>query len=196
MSQALSTEDANLIFKEARTYRAWKNTPVSQGLLTDIYNLCKYGPTSANCSPMRITFLTTASGKERLKPHLDPGNVDKTMSAPVTAIIAYDLDFYERMDVLYPHTNAKAWFVGKPDFIKTTAALNSTLQGGYFIIAARSFGLDCGPMTGFNNDGLDKEFFPDGKTKSVFLCNLGHGDGTNMLPRDPRLSFDEACQIL
>lgn len=157
----------------------------------------KLGPTSANCSPARILFLRSKEAKERLKPHLAAGNVDKTMSAPVTALLAYDLKFYEKLPVLFPFADAKSWFEGKPSFIEETAFRNGTLQGAYFILAARSCGLDCGPMSGFSNEGVDQEFFPDGQLKSNFLCNLGHGDPVGLPgPRAPRLSFDEACEIL
>jgi 3-hydroxypropanoate dehydrogenase len=187
----------NQIFCEARTHNKWYDTPVPNELLQEIYNLMRFGPTSANCSPLRILFLRSKEAKERLKPHLDPGNVDKTMVAPVTALLAYDLQFYENLPSLFPFADAKSWFEGKDEFIKTTAFRNSSLQGAYFIIAARACGLDCGPMSGFSNEGVNKEFFPEGRFKSNFLCNLGHGDPTGLPgPRAPRLSFDEACKIL
>lgn len=187
----------NQIFKEARTYTKWLDKPVSEDFLKDIYEVMRLGPTSANCCPLRIVFVKSLEAKERLRPHLSEGNVEKTMSAPVTAILAYDLQFYEHLPVLYPYVNAKAWFEGKDVFAQETAFRNSTLQGAYFIIAARAFGLDCGPMSGFSNEGVDKAFFPEGRFKSNFLCNLGYGDASGLPgPRAPRLSFDEACQIL
>jgi 3-hydroxypropanoate dehydrogenase len=157
----------------------------------------RLGPTSANCSPLRIVFLTSQTAKERLRPHLDPGNLDKTMVAPATALLAYDLEFYEHLPYLFPFADAKTWFENKPSFADVTAFRNGTLQGAYFIIAARACGLDCGPMSGFSNEGVDKEFFPEGRFKSNFLCNLGYGDPSGLPgPRAPRLSFDQACQIL
>ena len=157
----------------------------------------RLGPTSANCSPTRILFLKTAEEKERLRPHLWSGNVDKAMLAPVTAILAYDLEFYEHLPYLFPFAEMKKLFEGKKEYSAETAFRNGCLQGGYFILAARSCGLDCGPMSGFSNEGIDQEFFPDGRVKSNFLCNLGYGDPTGLPgPRAPRLSFDEACKIL
>lgn len=185
------------IFKEARTYTKWLNKPVSEDLLKSIYDVMKFGPTSANCCPLRIVFVKSPEAKERLRPHLSEGNVEKTMSAPVTVILAYDLQFYEHLPVLYPYVNAKAWFEDKDVLAQETAFRNGTLQGAYFIIAARACGLDCGPMSGFSNEGVDKAFFPEGRFKSNFLCNLGYGDASGLPgPRAPRLSFDEACQII
>ncbi|HBG35360.1 MAG: malonic semialdehyde reductase [Alphaproteobacteria bacterium GWC2_42_16] len=187
----------NQIFKDARTYSKWFDKPVSEELLHTIYDLMKLGPTSANCCPLRIVFVRSKEAKERLRPHLNEGNVAKTMSAPLTAILGYDLQFYEHLPFLYPYVDAKSWFEGKEDFAQETAFRNSTLQGAYFIIAARACGLDCGPMSGFSNQGVDKEFFPEGRFKSNFLCNLGYGDPSGLRgPRSPRLSFDQACQIL
>ena len=185
------------IFHDARTHNKWKDKPVSNELLQEVYDLMRLGPTSANCSPLRILFLRSKEAKERLRPHLSPGNVDKTMVAPATALMAYDLQFYDYLPQLFPFADAKPWFEGKPKFIQETAFRNSSLQGGYFIIAARACGLDCGPMSGFSNEGVDKEFFPDGRFKSNFLCNLGYGDPSGLPgPRAPRLSFEEACKIL
>lgn len=185
------------IFYGARTHNKWRDKPVTDTKLQEIYALMRLGPTSANCSPLRILFLKTKEEKERLRPHLSEGNVDKTMVAPVTALLAYDLEFYEYLPFLFPFTDAKPWFEGKKKFAEETAFRNSSLQGAYFIIAARSCGLDCGPMSGFSNEGVDKEFFPDGRCKSNFLCNLGYGDPAGLPgPRAPRLSFDEACKIL
>jgi 3-hydroxypropanoate dehydrogenase len=185
------------IFYDARTHNKWKDKPVSNELLQEVYDLMRFGPTSANCCPLRILFLRSKEAKERLKPHLSPGNVDKTMVAPATALMAYDLQFYDYLPQLFPFADAKSWFEGKHPFIEDTAFRNSSIQGGYFIVAARSCGLDCGPMSGFSNEGVDKEFFPEGRFKSNFLCNLGYGDPSGLPgPRAPRLSFEEACKIL
>jgi 3-hydroxypropanoate dehydrogenase len=189
--QALDT-----IFLEARTHSAWINKEVPDSLLQEIYNIAKMGPTSANCSPLRVSFIKSSEAKARLKPFLDKGNIDKTMAAPITAIFAYDLEFYDKLPFLYPHADAKSWFIGKDTYIQNTAFRNSSLQGAYFIIAARSLGLDCGPMSGFNNAGLDNEFFFDSKIKSNFICNIGYGDSKALHPRSPRLSFEEACKVL
>jgi 3-hydroxypropanoate dehydrogenase len=187
----------NQIFYEARTHNKWHNKVVPTEILHEIYNLMRLGPTSANCCPLRILFLKSKDAKERLKPHLAPGNVDKTMAAPVTALFAYDLKFYEHLPYLFPFANAKSWFEGKPAFIEESAFRNSSLQGAYFIIAARACGLDCGPMSGFSNEGVDKEFFPDGRFKSNFLCNLGYGDPEGLPgPRAPRFTFENVCEII
>lgn len=192
----VSDDALDAIFRKARTHNRWQDKPVSPALLMAIYDLMRWGPTTANTSPARIVFVVSKSAKGRLKPHLSPGNADKTMAAPATAIIAYDLDFAERLPFLFPHEpNAKNWF-GDRAFAETAAFRNSAIQGGYFIIAARALGLDCGPMSGFDNAGVDREFFPDGRIKSNFLCNIGYGDPSGVFPRNPRLSFDEACQIL
>jgi 3-hydroxypropanoate dehydrogenase len=160
-----------------------------------LYDLLKWGPTSANCSPARIVFVRSREGKERLRPALSAGNVDKTMAAPVTAIIGHDLRFHDQLPRLFPHTDARSWFAGKDELIRTTAFRNGTLQGAYLIVAARSLGLDCGPMSGFDNARVDAEFFPGGTVKSNFLCNLGYGDPAKLHPRSPRLAFDEACRL-
>jgi 3-hydroxypropanoate dehydrogenase len=186
----------DVIFREARTHRSWRPEPVPDSLLQAAYELAKMAPTSANCSPMRLVFVRSDEAKERLKPALDPGNVDQTMSAPVCAVVAHDLEFHEHLPRLYPHTDARSWFVGRDAAIRTTAFRNGTLQGAYFILAARALGLDCGPMSGFDNAKIDAAFFPEGKVKSNFLVNLGHGDGARLRPREPRLAFDEACRIL
>jgi 3-hydroxypropanoate dehydrogenase len=193
---AISQEALNQLFHQARTHTAWLQQPVPEELLRQIYRLASLGPTSANSSPARFVFLTTPKAKERLRPALAPGNVDKTMAAPVTVIIAYDTEFHEKLPKLFPQTDARSWFHGKPEFIQETAFRNSTLQGAYFIIAARALGLDCGPMSGFDPAKLNAEFFPDGKWKANFLCNLGYGDVAKLFPRNPRLSFDEASKIL
>jgi 3-hydroxypropanoate dehydrogenase len=193
----LSDESLDILFRKARTHRTWLPKPVSDDLLRELYDLMKYGPTSGNSCPARILFLRTPQAKERLRPVLSPGNVDKTMTAPVTAIAAYDLRFYDQLPKLSPHNpGARDEFLNSPEFAQTTAFRNGSLQGGYFILAARSLGLDCGPMSGFDNAKLDAEFFPAGNVKANFLCNLGYGDASKLRPRGPRLDFDEACQLL
>lgn len=196
MSQILSDRGLDLIFREARTHRAWRDQPVSDVLLQAVYDLAKLGPTSGNCCPLRVVFLRSAAAKARLKPALDEGNVKKTMTAPVTAVVAHDLMFYEELPRLAPHTDARSWFVGKEKLIAETAFRNGSLQGAYLIIAARALGLDCGPMSGFDRAAVDREFFPDGRFRSNFLCNLGYGDPARLHPRAPRLAFDEACRVL
>ncbi len=193
---AISQEALDQLFHQARTHTAWLAHPVPEQLLRQIYQLASLGPTSANSSPARFIFLTTPEAKERLRSALAPGNVDKTMTAPVTVIIAYDTEFHEKLPKLFPQTDARSWFAGKPDFIHETAFRNGTLQGAYLIIAARALGLDCGPMSGFDAAKVNAEFFPDGKWEANFLCNLGYGDSAKLYPRNPRLSFDEACRIL
>jgi len=184
------------LFGTARTHNAWHEQDVPDALLHEIVGLAKLGPTSANCSPARFLFVKARAAKQRLKPHLSDGNRDKTMAAPVCVIIGYDLDFYEHLPKLFPHTDAKSWFAGKPEKIFDTAFRNGTLQGAYLIMAARALGLDCGPMSGFDNEGVDREFFAGTKVKSNFLCNLGYGDESALLPRSPRFEFDEIAQIL
>ena len=195
MSQALDLQALDQLFNGARTHVAWQDKPVSRETLSQLYDLLKWGPTSANCSPARFVFVTTAAGKARLKPALAEGNVTKTMQAPVTVIVAQDLEFYEHLPKLFPHTDARSWYVGNEQAIQTTAFRNSSLQGAYLMLAARALGLDCGPMSGFDAAKLDAEFFPDGKVKSNFLCNLGYGDASRLHPRGPRLDFGEACQV-
>ena len=193
---SLSKEALAQIFTEARTHSAWLPEPVSDETLHQIYDLMKFGPTSANSSPARIVFVRSKEATEKLLPALAPGNVEKTRSAPVTAIIAHDLEFYERLPKLFPFVDARSWFAGNMSFAETTAFRNGTLQGAYFMIAARSLGLDCGPMSGFDNAKLDATFFAGTSWKSNFLCNLGYGDAGKVHPRAPRLDFDEACKII
>ncbi len=196
MSQMLNDAGMDLIFRNARTHNAWTDKPVSEVTLRALYDLMRNGPTSANGSPARLLFLTTDEAKLRLKPALSEGNMAKTLAAPVTVIVAHDLKFYELMPKLFPHEpDAKNWFKA-PEVAQVTAFRNGTLQGAYMMIAARAVGLDCGPMSGFDNAILDQEFFPDGQVKSNFLCNLGHGDPEGLFPRSPRLEFEEACEIL
>ena len=193
----LNDESLDLIFRKARTHSDWLDKPVDDALLAQVYDLAKMGPTSANMCPMRIVFVKSKAAKEKLKPALDAGNVDKTMAAPVTAIIGMDIHFYEKLPKLFPHADAKAWFKDLPENVLEIIALrNSSLQGAYFMLAARSLGLDCGPMSGFNNAKVDAAFFAGTTVKSNFLCNLGHGDATKLFPRSPRLDFEEACQIV
>jgi len=192
----VSDDALNQIFREARTHRAWLPQPVPLDLLRRAYELAAFGPTSSNTTPARYVFLTTREAKERLRPALSPGNVEKTMSAPVTVIIAYDTEFYEKLSKLLPQADARSWFAGKPALIEETAFRNGSLEGGYFILAARALGLDCGPMSGFDPDKVNAEFFPDGKWKANFLCNLGYGDASKLFPRNPRLPFEEACVVL
>ncbi len=197
MRDILSSEGQDLIFRQARTHNVLLDKPVEDALLAQVYDLAKMGPTSANMCPMRIIFVKSREAKERLKPALDKGNVDKTMKAPVTAIIGMDIHFYERLPQLFPHADAKAWFKDLPEnVLEYTALRNGSIQGAYFIVAARALGLDCGPMSGFDNAKVDQAFFAGTTVKSNFLCNLGHGDASKLYPRSPRLSFDEACQVV
>ncbi len=185
-----------LLFIESGTHNHFKPEPIADSVLRELYELMKLPPTSANCSPARLIFLRTDDAKERLRPALSSGNLAKTMSAPVTAIIAYDLEFHERLPKLFPQADARAWFTGNDAMIQTTAFRNSSLQGAYFLLAARAVGLDTGPMSGFDNAKVDAAFFPDGQVKSNFLCNLGYGSGEKLFPRNPRLTFEEVCTIL
>ena len=194
----LDAAGLDLIFRNARTHNAFSGE-VTDAQLRAIWDIVRLGPTTGNSQPARILFLRSQEAKERLKPALSPGNLDKTMSAPVTAILAYDLEFYEHLPRLFPHNLAmKNAFAGeeKKQFAETAALRNSSLQGAYFIIAARAIGLDTGPMSGFNNALVDKEFFAGTTWKSNFLCNLGTGDPSKIFPRNPRLEFEEACRIL
>ena len=193
---ALNDEALDLLFRKARTHNVWLDKPVDDALLRRVYDLAKMGPTSANMFPLRIIFVKSSAAKEKLKPALDAGNVAKTMAAPVTAIIGMDIHFYEKLPKLFPHADAKAWFKDLPDGVLEQIALrNSSLQGAYFILAARALGLDCGPMSGFDNAKVDAAFFAGTTIKSNFLCNLGHGDASKLHPRSPRLDFDEACKV-
>ncbi len=197
MAEILSDKGLDLIFRAARSHNAWLDEPVGDTLLNAVYDLMKMAPTSANCCPARILFLKSKQAKERIKPHLDEGNVNKVMTAPVCAIIGYDTEFYEKLPQLFPHNpDAKNWLADNETLAQSTAFRNGSLQGAYFIIAARSLGLDCGPMSGFDNDGVDRTFFPGGKVKSNFICSLGYGEASALHPRGPRLPFDEACRIL
>jgi 3-hydroxypropanoate dehydrogenase len=196
MGQPLDSAALDQLFDKARTNNKWQPREVPDELLRRIVDHMKWGPTSANCSPIRIVFVKSHEAKELLKPHLSEGNVAKTMAAPVTAILAYDLQFYEYLPRLYPPADAKSWFAGKKQHADTTAFRNGTLQGGYFILAARALGLDCGPMSGFNNAGVDAAFFAGTEIRSNFLCNLGYGDPAGIYPRSPRFNFDEMAKII
>jgi 3-hydroxypropanoate dehydrogenase len=185
------------LLRTARSQNGWLDQPVSDDQLRQLYDLMKWGPTSANCSPARIVYVRTPANKERLRPALSPNNVEKTMTAPVIAIVAYDSRFYEHLPQLFPRNPQVAdLFASNETLAATTAFRNGTLQGAYFLIAARALGLDCGPMSGFDNGKVDAEFFCDGRFKSNFLCGLGHGDPAKVYPRSPRLAFDQACTLL
>jgi 3-hydroxypropanoate dehydrogenase len=186
----------DVIFRDARTHSAWLDKPVDDALLEKAFRLAVMGPTSANCLPMRIVFVKSKEAKEKLRPCMAEGNVEKTMAAPVAAIIGYDMEFYEKLPKLFPHTDARSWFAGNDEAIKNTAFRNGSLQGGYFMLAARALGLDCGPMSGFDNAKVDAAFFAGTKIKSNFMCNLGYGDASKLHPRSPRLDFTEACKII
>ncbi len=188
----VSTEQ---LFDHARTHNAFTSEPIPHETLRRLYDLMKWGPTSANCSPARIVFVASPEGKAKLLPCMSAGNYEKTKQAPVTAIIGMDMAFYDKLPQLFPHTDARPWFAGKPEVIAATAFRNSSLQGGYFIIAARALGLDCGPMSGFDSAKVDAAFFAGTSTTANFVCNLGHGDPAGIFPRSPRLAFEEACRI-
>jgi len=197
VNRMVNDEALDILFREAHTHNKWRDEPVKPQLLMAVYDVMRWGPTSANSSPLRIYFVVSKEAKERLKPYLMPGNVEKTMTAPATAIFAYDQKFYERIPQLNPPmAGMKDMLASNAAMAEGTARRNATLQAGYFILAARALGLDAGGMSGFDNAGVDKEFFPDGTLKSDFLCNLGYGDASGVRPRNPRLSFDEACKIL
>ena len=211
MGQAVDSTALDVLFRQARTFTTWQARPVTDDTLRDLYDLLKWAPTSANASPARFAFLRSKDAKERLRPALAPLNVAKTMTAPVTVIIAYDMKFYEQLPKLFPHNPGMAkLFESNPEMVEVTAKRNSSLQGAYLILAARALGLDCGPMSGFDHAkvdeeffaagkpcfGCDQEFFPEGHVKTNFLCNLGYGDPSTLYPRLPRLAFSEACSLL
>ena len=196
VTAAINQESLDQLFTNARTHNAWLDKVVEPDLLRAVWDLTKMGPTSANCSPARIVFVVSEEAKARLKPCLMKDNVAKTLSAPATAIIGSDQKFYDRLADLFPHTDARPWFAGNEPLIESTAFRNSTLQGAYFMLAARALGLDCGPMSGFDGDAVDAAFFAGTAVKSNFLCNIGYGSGEDMFPRSPRLDFDDACSVL
>jgi len=192
----ISNDALDQLFREARTHAAWLPKKVQVETLREVYELARMGPTSANSSPARFVFLQSEAAKARLLPALAPLNVEKTKAAPVAVIVAWDTEFYEKLPQLFPHADMRSYFVGNQPLIDETAFRNSTLQGGYLILAARAVGLDCGPMSGFDPAKVNAEFFLDGKWKANFLCNLGYGDPSKLFPRNPRLEFDEACRVL
>lgn len=192
----LSIESLNTLFLEARTHSVWQSKEVSDALIQEIYNLAKMGPTSANCCPLRVIFVKSHEAKARLKPCLAEGNIEKTMTAPVTAIMAYDLHFYDHFTTLFPHADAKSWFTGSDALIQETAFRNATLQAAYFILAARAKGLDCGPMSGFDAEKINQTFFADQQNVRVhLLCNLGYGVPESLHPRLPRFPFSDVCSV-
>lgn len=195
MTDRLSDAALDQLFRSARTYNGFIDRKVAPELLHQIHDLLRWGPTSANCSPLRIVFLTTPEAKERLRPSLSSGNLAKTMAAPVTAILAYDTKFADHLPRLFPHVDARPWFAN-PEVAFETAFRNSSLQAAYFMLAARALGLDCGPMSGFDQGRLNAEFFPDGRFKVNFICNLGYGDPASLFDRSPRFDFVDVCQIL
>jgi len=195
MTTSLNSEALAQLFCEARTHNAFVPEPLPEATLRHLYSLMKWGPTSMNCQPARLVFVTSAEGKGRLAPALSPGNLDKTLAAPATVIVATDTRFYEHLPTMFPAYDAQPMFAGNAELAASTAARNGTLQGAYLILAARALGLDCGPMSGFDADKLNAEFFPDGRYQANFLCNLGVGDAAALHPRGPRLSFEEACAI-
>ncbi len=196
MSNPLSVAALNQLFLEARTFNTWRDKEVTDEQLHQLFELLKMGPTSANCSPARFYFVKSDEAKARLKPFLSDNNAEKTMQAPVCAIIGNDMEFYEHLPKLFPHTDAKSWFVGSEAKIADTAFRNGTLQGAYLIIAARALGLDCGPMSGFDQAGVDREFFAGTSIRSNFLCNIGYGEPKELFRRSPRFDFDEVAKIL
>jgi 3-hydroxypropanoate dehydrogenase len=197
VTHAVNDEALNILFRNAHTHRSWREGRVTPQMLMAIYDLARWAPTINNTSPGRFYFVVSEAAKGRLKPHLSKGNVEQTMKAQATAIVAYDLKFYEKMDNLSPNPAAKeSWMQKSPAEIERAAFRSSSLQGGYFIMAARAIGLDCGPMSGFSNEGVDNEFFSGTAIKSNFLCNVGFGDSSGVRPRAGRLDFDEACKIL
>mgnify|MGYP001243317919 CR=1 FL=1 len=197
MSVRLDAAALDQLFLAARTHNAWQKQDVVDTVLRQLVDIMKMGPTSANCSPARLVIVKSVAAKTRLKPYLSAGNTDKTMAAPVTVIVGQDLEFYAHLPRLFPHNQtARSWFEGKPDHIAITALRNASLQGAYLILAARALGLDCGPMSGFDNAGVDREFFAGTDVKSNFLCNLGYGDPAGLNPRAPRFAFDEMAKII
>lgn len=197
MSGILDDRALDIVFRNARTHNEWLDDPVTDDDLRAIFEAMKFGPTTANSWPARFVFLRSRESREKLAPHLSEGNRKKTLRAPMCAVVAYDLEFYERLDRLFPHDpTARSWFAGKDEHVRVTALRNGSLQGAYFIVAARSLGFDCGPMSGFDNDGVDAAFFAGSGWRSNFLCNLGHGDASKLFPRNPRPGFDEVCRIV
>ena len=195
MHTPLDNTALDQLFNEARTHSYWQDKPLEAGILEQLYALTALGPTSANCSPGRFVFVTSQEGKEKLKPALSSGNVEKTMTAPVTVIVAHDMAFYDRLPQLFPHADARSWFTGSPELVKETAFRNSSLQAGYLILAARSLGLDAGPMSGFDPSKVNEAFFAGSSWQVNMLINLGYGDNEKLHPRLPRLRFEQACKL-
>ncbi|MGC3985410.1 MAG: malonic semialdehyde reductase [Pseudorhodoferax sp.] len=195
MTQSLDAAALAALFLDARSHNGWTDAPVSDALLRQLYVLVRMGPTSANCSPARFVFVRTPEGKARLAPALSKGNLDKTMAAPVTVVVAWDTAFYEQLPRLFPHADARSWFTGSPAAAHETAFRNASLQAGYLILAARALGLDAGPMSGFDKPQVDAAFFAGTTWTTNFLVNLGHGDASKLFGRLPRLDFEEACQL-
>lgn len=195
MKQRLPDAALDQLFRTARTFNGFCDEPVSDETLHALYDLMKWGPTSANSCPMRVVFVLSPEAKERLRPALSPGNLNKTMKAPVTAIVGRDLDYFEHLPRLYPATDARSWFAGNEPLIEHTAMVNGTLQSAYLILAARAVGLDCGPMGGFNGEMVDAAFFAGTRVKSIVLINMGYGDPAAVYPRGPRFEFAEVCRI-
>lgn len=196
MSERLAEPALDQLFRTARTANAFADTPVSEATLRELYDLLKWGPTAANTTPARFVFVTSEAGKAQLAPALAEGNLAKTLAAPVTVIVAHDLDFHQKLPYLFPHTDAKSWFEGPQEGRQQPALLNGTLQGAYLILAARALGLAAGPMGGFDNAKVDAAFFAGTSVRSSFLVNLGYPTDKGLFPRSPRLSFDEAARIV
>lgn len=194
-SGALNQQALDRLFLEARTHNGWLDRPVSDDVLRQVYDLARMGPTAVNTQPMRVVFVRSPEGKERLKTALSPGNLDKTMSAPVTAIIGYDLAFVDTLPRVFPHVDARPWFAGNDAMIQESAFRNSSLQGAYLMLAARAVGLDVGPMSGFDAAKVEAEFFPGTAIRANFLCNLGYGDTSKLFPRSPRLDFEDVVML-
>ncbi len=197
MASRLDDPALQQLFVSARSHNAWQKRDVPDAVLRELVDIVKMGPTTANSSPARFLFIKSQEAKERLRPHLSEGNRAKMTAAPVTAIIGYDLKFYDQLPKLFPHEpEARSWFAGKDEHVRTTALRNSSLQGAYLILAARALGLDTGPMSGFDNAGVDREFFAETDVRSNFICSLGYGDPAGLFPRSPRFSFDEMAKII
>jgi 3-hydroxypropanoate dehydrogenase len=195
MSEPIDAQCLDQLFFDARTHNEWQDRPVSDELLRELFDVLRWAPTSANCSPARIVFVKSPEAKAKLLPALIEGNVEKTRTAPVTAIIGHDLEFHEHLPKLFPHTDARSWFVGNQPLIEATAFRNGTLQGAYLIMAARALGLDCGPMSGFDPDQVNEAFFAGTSTRVNFLCNLGYGRPEALFPRSPRFEFEDVCRV-
>jgi 3-hydroxypropanoate dehydrogenase len=193
MNSPLGAAALDQLFRAARSRNGWTDRPLDPALLRQCHEVARCGPTAANTNPARFVFVRSPAAKERLGPHLSAGNVEKTMSAPCCVIMAYDTQFYDLLPKLFPSRDMRSVFAGNDSLIAETAERNGSLQAAYFMIAARALGLDIGPMSGFNRQSLDADFFPDGRWRSNFLCNLGYGSDVNLFPRNPRLAFEEAC---